>query len=237
MALTENGTPRIPNSRIFLGNLASERTSRRELYEIFSKYGRITEEIVLRRSFGFIQYDNPESAQAAINTENCRIIGGMRVDINLADNREPRKGQDLHQEDVDRGEQYPRERNVNRRDSPIRRKDIVNRRRRSRSRSPDRRPTKKRLLSPNTELYARIIFLNNNLKNYARKVEDMLSKNNIGSESIYLDRMTLPDAVDRAFTQKIRYVFVLGKQHESAGTVGLRINYRNTSKTEGLCLN
>ena len=50
---------RPPNCRIFLGNLASEKTSRKELQEIFSKYGEIVEEIVLRRSFGFIQYDNP----------------------------------------------------------------------------------------------------------------------------------------------------------------------------------
>jgi RNA recognition motif-containing protein len=70
---------RPPNCRIFLGNLASERTSKEELQRIFSKYGEIVEDIVMRRSFGFIQYDNPDSASAAIAGENGRMIGGMRV--------------------------------------------------------------------------------------------------------------------------------------------------------------
>ena len=81
--IAQNMTTRPPNCRIFLGNLPSERTSREELNEIFSKYGTIVEEIVLRRSFGFIQYDNPESAMAAIRGENGRIIGGMRVGMNF----------------------------------------------------------------------------------------------------------------------------------------------------------
>lgn len=70
---------RVANCRIFLGNLASERTSKEELYSIFSKYGPIVEDVVMRRSFGFIQYDNPESALRAIEGENGRIIGGMRL--------------------------------------------------------------------------------------------------------------------------------------------------------------
>eukprot|EP01102_Stenamoeba_stenopodia_P022287 TRINITY_DN9231_c0_g1_i1.p1 TRINITY_DN9231_c0_g1~~TRINITY_DN9231_c0_g1_i1.p1 ORF type:complete len:731 (-),score=133.63 TRINITY_DN9231_c0_g1_i1:119-2311(-) len=79
------------NCRIFLGNLASEKTSRAELFDIFGKYGNIVEDIVLRRSFGFVQYDNPQSAIAAIQGENGRIIGGIKVDISLADNREPKQ--------------------------------------------------------------------------------------------------------------------------------------------------
>jgi len=67
------------NCRIFLGNLASEKTSRAELFDIFGKYGNIVEDIVLRRSFGFVQYDNPQSAMAAIQGENGRIIGGIKV--------------------------------------------------------------------------------------------------------------------------------------------------------------
>lgn len=68
-----------PNCRIFLGNLASEKTSAQELKEIFGKYGEIVEEPVMRRSFGFIQYNNPSSASAAIAGENGRLIGGVRL--------------------------------------------------------------------------------------------------------------------------------------------------------------
>ncbi len=64
--------------RIFIGNLASEKTSKEELEEVFSKYGRIVE-IVLRKSFGFIQFDNPQAAQDAIAHENGKTLGGLRV--------------------------------------------------------------------------------------------------------------------------------------------------------------
>ena len=75
-----DASARPANCRIFLGNLASEKTSRSELSEIFSKYGTIVEDIVLRRSFGFIQFDSPEAASAAIEHEsgrNQRMALGM----------------------------------------------------------------------------------------------------------------------------------------------------------------
>lgn len=75
--------PPPPNSRIFLGNLASEKTTIAELIQIFSRYGRIIEEPVVRKSFGFIQYDNPDSARAAIEGEAGRILGGMKLGIVL----------------------------------------------------------------------------------------------------------------------------------------------------------
>jgi RNA recognition motif-containing protein len=79
--MSAGGASRPPQSRLFVGNLASERTSARELYDIFSKYGNIIEDIVIRRSFGFVQYDNPKSAAEAIKHENGRMIGGMRIGI------------------------------------------------------------------------------------------------------------------------------------------------------------
>ncbi len=77
------GKTNLGNSRLFIGNLASEKTTPKEIREIFSKYGKITEDIVLHRSFGFVQYDNPESAAAAINMENGRVLGGLRLGIIL----------------------------------------------------------------------------------------------------------------------------------------------------------
>jgi RNA recognition motif-containing protein len=71
----------LPNCRIFIGNLASEKTSKEEIARIFGKYGQIVEEPVLRKSFGFVQYNNPQSAIAAINGENGRLIGGLRIGI------------------------------------------------------------------------------------------------------------------------------------------------------------
>lgn len=35
--------------------------------------------IALRKSFGFIQFENAEHARVAMEAENGRIIGGIRV--------------------------------------------------------------------------------------------------------------------------------------------------------------
>lgn len=70
---------RYPNCRLFLGNLASEKTSKEELRDIFGKYGNIIEDPVLRRSFGFIQYDSSTAALEAIKGEQGRILGGLHL--------------------------------------------------------------------------------------------------------------------------------------------------------------
>ncbi|CAJ0907451.1 4876_t:CDS:2 [Entrophospora sp. SA101] len=67
-----------PGSRLFLGNLSTHSTSKRELYDIFSPYGEVFE-ISIKNSFGFIQYDNPESIKKAIEKENGRILHGLRL--------------------------------------------------------------------------------------------------------------------------------------------------------------
>ena len=61
-----------PNCRIFIGNLFAEKTSSKEVESIFAVYGKVID-VVSHASFGFIQYDNVESAQAAIagNSNMC----------------------------------------------------------------------------------------------------------------------------------------------------------------------
>ncbi|CAI2172510.1 12679_t:CDS:2 [Funneliformis geosporum] len=52
-------------SRLFLGNLSTHSTSKKELFDIFSPYGEILQ-ISIKNSFGFVQYDNVESVKKAI---------------------------------------------------------------------------------------------------------------------------------------------------------------------------
>ncbi|KAI8817750.1 uncharacterized protein EV422DRAFT_214887 [Fimicolochytrium jonesii] len=72
-----------PNSRLFMGNLASERTDRTELARIFAPYGNIAE-ISLKGSFGFVQFDNPESCQNAMVNETGRRVAGMSMDLKIS---------------------------------------------------------------------------------------------------------------------------------------------------------
>ena len=80
---------------MFIGNLATEKTTIPEIEKIFAKHGRLAEPPVLRRSFGFVQFDDPRAAAVAIERENGTMIGGLRIDVSLADNRPVRaKGED-----------------------------------------------------------------------------------------------------------------------------------------------
>nr|CAG8632441.1 2805_t:CDS:2 [Entrophospora candida] len=53
-----------PGSRLFLGNLSTHSTTKKELYDIFSPYGEVFE-ISIKNSFGFIQYDNTERLEVS----------------------------------------------------------------------------------------------------------------------------------------------------------------------------
>ncbi|KAJ3194414.1 hypothetical protein HK101_002734, partial [Irineochytrium annulatum] len=63
---------RLPaNARLFLGNLASEKTTKFEIAAIFANYGTIVE-ILLKSSFGFVQFTDPVACQEAIRQEQGR---------------------------------------------------------------------------------------------------------------------------------------------------------------------
>ena len=44
------------SSRIFIGNLAVEKVTNKELVEIFEKYGKVIE-VSIKSSYGFVQYE------------------------------------------------------------------------------------------------------------------------------------------------------------------------------------
>ncbi|KAI9095534.1 hypothetical protein DFS34DRAFT_180130 [Phlyctochytrium arcticum] len=89
-----------PNSRLFMGNLASERTDRRELARIFAVYGNIAE-IVLKGSYGFIQFDSAESCGRAMQAESGRKVAGMSIDLKIS--RDRRKEASARRGNEDRG--------------------------------------------------------------------------------------------------------------------------------------
>ncbi|KAJ3200930.1 hypothetical protein HDU67_001708, partial [Dinochytrium kinnereticum] len=72
-----------PNARLFLGNLASERTTKYEVAAIFAHYGNIVE-ILLKGSFGFVQFTDPVACQEAIRLEQGRMVGGLNLDLKVS---------------------------------------------------------------------------------------------------------------------------------------------------------
>ncbi|KAJ1491586.1 hypothetical protein T484DRAFT_1882565, partial [Baffinella frigidus] len=87
MSMSGSGSRFPPDSRVFVGNLAADKTSVAELEGLFRKYGRLGEPPILRRSFGFVQYEESRSAQDAVRALNGAMVGGLTLDLSIADNR------------------------------------------------------------------------------------------------------------------------------------------------------
>ena len=67
-------------SRIFIGNLSSERVSKKEVFDIFGPYGALAQ-ISLKQAYGFVQYHTAADGQAAMNNLQGIEIKGRRVHL------------------------------------------------------------------------------------------------------------------------------------------------------------
>ncbi|KAG2381317.1 hypothetical protein C9374_006306 [Naegleria lovaniensis] len=81
--------------RIFAGNL-DFKTTKEQLYEAFSKCGKIVDEIRLHPGYAFIQFDNEESCLKAIATLSGTQLCSKRIDVQMAKgpNNSQKKSQD-----------------------------------------------------------------------------------------------------------------------------------------------
>lgn len=69
--------PNTANCRIYVGNL-KENTTKMELQNIFEKYGNI-QGIMVSRNFGFIQFNNEQCANKAIENEHQQMYNNRRI--------------------------------------------------------------------------------------------------------------------------------------------------------------
>ncbi|KAJ3304268.1 hypothetical protein HDU76_005229 [Blyttiomyces sp. JEL0837] len=79
-------------SRLFVGHLAAEKTDKFEIASIFVVYGSIVE-ILLKGSFGFVQYMDPVACNEAILCENGRVVGGVKIDLSVSRDKRSRGGE------------------------------------------------------------------------------------------------------------------------------------------------
>jgi len=82
--------------KLFVGGL-SWNTTDDGLRQAFERFGQIAEAKVITdretgrsRGFGFVTYDQDESAQQAINEMNGTQLEGRRIQVNEAQERAPR---------------------------------------------------------------------------------------------------------------------------------------------------
>ncbi|XP_075224665.1 nuclear receptor coactivator protein neosin isoform X2 [Lycorma delicatula] len=75
--------PSTIKSRIFIGNMPPSGVEKKNIEDIFAKYGKIVA-ISMNRGFAFVQFDNENSAVDAIKNEAGRILQNKKLDIKPA---------------------------------------------------------------------------------------------------------------------------------------------------------
>lgn len=80
-----------PNSRLFVGNLPANVTSKQDLFRLFNGYGHILQ-ISIKGSYCFIQYSDAEAVERAINAERGIPFNGKDLVLEIAKNSRPGQG-------------------------------------------------------------------------------------------------------------------------------------------------
>ncbi|EAQ83264.1 hypothetical protein CHGG_09668 [Chaetomium globosum CBS 148.51] len=70
-------------SRIFIGNLSSERVSKREVFDVFHRFGRLAQ-ISLKSAYGFVQYHTIAEGNAAMQGAQGIELGGRKIHLEIS---------------------------------------------------------------------------------------------------------------------------------------------------------
>lgn len=91
--VTEGIWDRFPaGSRLFVGNLPSEKVTKRDLFHKFHRHGKLAQ-ISIKQAYGFVQYHDHESCLAALNAEQNTEIRGRKVHLEISKPQKNTKGQ------------------------------------------------------------------------------------------------------------------------------------------------
>lgn len=70
-------------SRLFVGNLPSEKVTKRDLFHTFHRHGRLAQ-ISIKQAYGFVQYLEASSCQAALQAEQGVEIRGRKIHLEVS---------------------------------------------------------------------------------------------------------------------------------------------------------
>ncbi|KAL3466674.1 hypothetical protein BJX64DRAFT_284236 [Aspergillus heterothallicus] len=77
--VTEGLWDRFPyGSRLFVGNLPTERVTKRDLFHIFHSYGKLAQ-ISIKQAYGFIQFLEASSCKRALEGEQGAVVRGRKT--------------------------------------------------------------------------------------------------------------------------------------------------------------
>lgn len=206
-----------------------------QIIKIFHKYGDLIEEPVLRRSFGFVQYSSAEAASRAVAGEQGRIIGGIGIDLSIADNREVKRGTHVANntpfgQHTPAGKANPRGRVRERDFGSEDRNDKSRKRRRSLSPASAAKkggvhPPQFRRMRPDPRngVYLRILCMSPTARSYARQCENTFrSMTGLPADVLHIVAAGLGEALGRAMRDVIPYVMVVASKDVDDGTCTIR---------------
>ncbi|KAI9643589.1 nuclear polyadenylated RNA-binding protein 3 [Ciborinia camelliae] len=82
--VTEGLWERFPKgSRLFIGNLPSEKLTKRDLFHVFHKYGEIAQ-ISIKQAFGFIQFHDAAACYKALEMEQGKEVRGRQMHLEVS---------------------------------------------------------------------------------------------------------------------------------------------------------
>ncbi|CEL07897.1 Putative RNA-binding protein [Aspergillus calidoustus] len=82
--VTEGLWDRFPyGSRLFVGNLPTERVTKRDLFHIFHSYGKLAQ-ISIKQAYGFIQFLEASSCKRALEGEQGAVVRGRKVHLEIS---------------------------------------------------------------------------------------------------------------------------------------------------------
>ncbi|KAG5928778.1 hypothetical protein E4U42_008033 [Claviceps africana] len=82
--MSEAKWDRFPDgSRIFIGNLSSDKVSKRDVFDLFHRYGRLAQ-ISLKSAYGFVQYHTVDEGRRAMENLQGIEIKGRRIHLEIS---------------------------------------------------------------------------------------------------------------------------------------------------------
>ncbi|KXT16444.1 hypothetical protein AC579_5121 [Pseudocercospora musae] len=86
-----------PNgSRLFVGNLSSEKVTKRDIFHVFHTYGELAQ-ISIKQAYGFVQFLRTEDCMRALNAEQGRQIRDKRIHLEISKPQKPSRNQQPNQ--------------------------------------------------------------------------------------------------------------------------------------------
>ena len=103
-------------SRLFVGNLPSEKVTKRDIFHIFHKHGRLAQ-ISIKQAYGFVQYLEASSCHAALQVEQGVEIRGRKIHLEVSKPQKNTRNQQGQQANKRRRSRSPDRRSLPQRES------------------------------------------------------------------------------------------------------------------------